>query len=766
MRKIFVLLTLLALAVCLCVSAGAEETSDGFTYIPLEDGTLSITGCSLEGDVVIPPAIGGRTVTNLARELFYGRGGITSVSIPNTVTYFGEDRMDNMWDYVFSYCFDLQSITVDSANPAFRSEDGVLYTRDGKHLINYPAAKAGTVFHVPASVEDLYCTAFASARNLTSLYLDGAETWWYTYTFYNDGGLTVYYQPGGRTEAKVNLEKEGGRSRESSELWPVYTAESGSGTGTGDPSGEDSQTELEKKVEWVVANYTNASMTEEQKALALHDWLTENAYYDTTYASPNGHVAEGVLLDGTGVCDSYAKAYEMLLTKAGVRSIRVTGTAQEPDDPSPESHTWTLVQMGGTWYQVDVTWDDPTGGPDQAKSGLETRQYFKASRQVMDATHFPDEESKMLMDNLLGAEDVSDGWKQEGDAWIYVENGGPVTDWKEIDGAYYCFDENGHMRTGWYEENGYTYYLGTDGKMITGDLEMDGTVYRFNEGGALTEVIQPEEPQPEEPQPEEPQPEEPQPEDPQSEDPQPEDPQSEVPQPEDPQTEDPQPEDPQPVDPDPQPAVGWTHTATGWVYLKEDGTRATGWLSDGGSWYYMNDSGYMLTGWVSDGSAWYYMKPSGAMTTGWVNDGGTWYYMKPSGAMATGWLSDGGTWYYMKPSGAMATGWVSDGGAWYYMKPSGTMTTGWMQDRGTWYYFRSSGTMVTGWQKIGGTWYYFRESGAMATGWYEEKDAWGNTTAWYWFDESGAMATGWKEINGQWEMFADSGAWLYTYQGE
>ena len=47
MKKILVLLTLLALAVCLCVSAGAEETSDGFTYIPLEDGTLSITGCSL-----------------------------------------------------------------------------------------------------------------------------------------------------------------------------------------------------------------------------------------------------------------------------------------------------------------------------------------------------------------------------------------------------------------------------------------------------------------------------------------------------------------------------------------------------------------------------------------------------------------------------------------------------------------------------------------------------------------------------------------------
>ena len=313
------------------------------------------------------------------------------------------------------------------------------------------------------------------------------------------------------------------------------------------------------------------------------------------------------------------------------------------------------------------------------------------------------------------------GWKETEAGWVYMkEDGTKATDWLEIDGTYYCFDENGVMRTGWYEENGFTYYLGTDGKMATGDVEVDGTVYHFNEGGACTGEAA-----------------------------------------EDPGT--PEPGTPEPANPE---ARGWVYAATGWTYVKDDGTRATGWLNDGGTWYYMNDSGYMLTGWVGVNGTWYYMQPSGAMATGWVNDGGTWYYMKSSGAMLTGWLSDGGTWYYMRPSGAMATGWVYDGNAWYCMKPSGAMATGWMLDRGTWYYFRSSGAMVTGWQKIGGTWYYFHESGAMATGWYEEKDAWGNTTAWYWFDNSGAMATGWKEINGQWEMFADSGAWLYTYQGE
>ena len=82
--------TLMLILAFLIVAAGAwtgvvayaEETSGGFTYTVLTDGTASITGCSETGDVVIPSTIDGYTVTNLARELFYGIDGITSVSIP------------------------------------------------------------------------------------------------------------------------------------------------------------------------------------------------------------------------------------------------------------------------------------------------------------------------------------------------------------------------------------------------------------------------------------------------------------------------------------------------------------------------------------------------------------------------------------------------------------------------------------------------------------------------------------------------------------
>ena len=120
---------------------GAEAEAEGFTYSVKDDNTIEITGCSLIGDIVIPKSIDGYKVTSLAAQLFYGTFGITSISIPSTVVYFGNDPEDNLWDYVFSYCYDLEKIIVADDNPVFCSVDGVLYSKDMRYLICYPPAK-------------------------------------------------------------------------------------------------------------------------------------------------------------------------------------------------------------------------------------------------------------------------------------------------------------------------------------------------------------------------------------------------------------------------------------------------------------------------------------------------------------------------------------------------------------------------------------------------------------------------------------------------
>ena len=188
-------------SVSLTLAVDPTKESGGFSYLPLDDTSASIVGCSLSGDIVIPEMLDGYTVTNLASRLFYGLSNVRSVTIPKTVTYFGSEPSDNDWDYVFSYCWDLENIHVDSDNPTFKSVDGVLYSKDGSRLINYPSKHPGEVYHTSTPL--LCCTSFAYCENLKFLFLDNANTTWYTYTFYNDSSLTVFYREGGGTEQKI-----------------------------------------------------------------------------------------------------------------------------------------------------------------------------------------------------------------------------------------------------------------------------------------------------------------------------------------------------------------------------------------------------------------------------------------------------------------------------------------------------------------------------------------------------------------------------------
>ena len=212
--------------------------------------------------------------------------------------------------------------------------------------------------------------------------------------------------------------------------------------------------------------------------------------------------------------------------------------------------------------------------------------------------------------------------------------------------------------------------------------------------------------------------------------------------------------DPTPA-PEPTPLSGqWVSDSVGWWYRYADGSYPAGVsVRIGDSVYRFDARGYMRTGWVSEEGAWFYHHASGAQASGWVEDGGSWYYLDPaSGRMATGWLLDGSTWYYLTSSGAMVTGWVKDGSTWYYLMPSGAMATGWLLDGSTWYYLMPSGAMATGWVKDGSTWYYLRSSGAMATGWLMDGGSW-----YYLSTNSGAMYTGGHWIGWTWYNFADSG---------
>lgn len=136
---------------------------------------------------------------------------------------------------------------------------------------------------------------------------------------------------------------------------------------------DDSAITTQEKVEELVEKCLAAGCkTDYDKALWFHDWLIENAYYDLTYSY---YSADGVLIRGSGVCDSYSKAYLMLLNAVDIDVERVTNI----------NHAWNLVKLDGEWHHIDPTWDDPVySGYETAKlSGAEYHMYFGLPDEIM-----------------------------------------------------------------------------------------------------------------------------------------------------------------------------------------------------------------------------------------------------------------------------------------------------------------------------------------------------------------------------------------------
>ncbi|MDD2575242.1 MAG: InlB B-repeat-containing protein [Acholeplasmataceae bacterium] len=93
---------------------------------------------------------------------------------------------------------------------------------------------------------------------------------------------------------------------------------------------------------------------EYEKYKYIHDYLVlNNSYLKTNDLS---HTPVGALVDWeTPVCEAYAEAFQLLAHHNGLNSTYVTGKIIS----NGELHAWNNVKLGGTWYFIDVTWDDP-----------------------------------------------------------------------------------------------------------------------------------------------------------------------------------------------------------------------------------------------------------------------------------------------------------------------------------------------------------------------------------------------------------------------
>lgn len=108
------------------------------------------------------------------------------------------------------------------------------------------------------------------------------------------------------------------------------------------------------------------NMTDFQKAAIIHDELILNCKY--LDEGETGHItAYDAIVKGEANCQGYACAYSYLLSLAGVYSEIVESSAMY--------HIWNKVCIDGSYYNVDLTWDDPMPN----KTGLAAHRYFLLS---------------------------------------------------------------------------------------------------------------------------------------------------------------------------------------------------------------------------------------------------------------------------------------------------------------------------------------------------------------------------------------------------
>lgn len=112
---------------------------------------------------------------------FYIPESLKSVTLSATVTEINYDA--------FFGCENISSITVSEDNPAYKSVDGNLYTKDGKTLIQYAPAKENKSFTVPDGVEKITHYAFRGCDYVEEVVISADVTYIGCYAFENCGNL-------------------------------------------------------------------------------------------------------------------------------------------------------------------------------------------------------------------------------------------------------------------------------------------------------------------------------------------------------------------------------------------------------------------------------------------------------------------------------------------------------------------------------------------------------------------------------------------------
>lgn len=159
------------------------------------------------------------------------------------------------------------------------------------------------------------------------------------------------------------------------------------------PDSETKAKELYAVIQSILDSEITDSMTDYEKELALHDYLVTHCQYSEDTSQPAGsdiYLAYGALVNQNAVCNGYAEALQLLFTCVGINSQFVVGMGNDL------SHAWNLVELGGKWYHLDATWNDPV--PDRGEAIV--HPYFNVTDEIMAVEHDWNREDYPVADSM------------------------------------------------------------------------------------------------------------------------------------------------------------------------------------------------------------------------------------------------------------------------------------------------------------------------------------------------------------------------------
>ena len=154
MKKLLLFIILILSIFSIYSSSSFAANSGDYKYDLLEDGSAIIK--SYQGkdkNLIIPDEIDGYTVKAIGKEAFAYRENLISVTIPNSVI--------EIQDNPFVHDKNLERIEVYKEHPCFADIDGVLFNKENRSLLSFPAASK-IDYSIPQGIVEIGPYAFSA----------------------------------------------------------------------------------------------------------------------------------------------------------------------------------------------------------------------------------------------------------------------------------------------------------------------------------------------------------------------------------------------------------------------------------------------------------------------------------------------------------------------------------------------------------------------------------------------------------------------------